>query len=260
MFNSFFKGMSGYVRGARWLRAHPILLLLSGVPFLAALIGMVTGIMILFPSAYSWSTSVLLPWLSQGSDFWLWTVLFWIFKGLLVVSVFLLSLVSAMLLMVALTSPINEYISVRVERDMLGEDLQPLPWGRLIKILPKVMAGELLKTFLIVTVPLVMLFIPGVNLLAGFVAVFLIGWDFYDYPLVRRNWGFGQRFKFAMGEFWTVFGFGLWMVIPVLHVFLVPLAVAGGTILNVEALSRKGLVTIRASWLEGNGRVEVLNS
>jgi uncharacterized protein involved in cysteine biosynthesis len=248
VFDSFFRGMLGYLQGGRWLWCHPVLLILSGIPFLAALIGMVSGITILFPYASSWSTSQLLPWMSGNSDFWLWVIVFWIAKGLLLVSVFMLSLVSALVIMVALASPINEYISMRVERDMLGENLPASTWGSQIKGLPKVMAGEFLKAIAVVIIPLVMLLIPGVNLFAGFVAVFLIGWDLYDYPLARRGWGFGQRFKFAAVEFWTILGFGLWLAIPVVHVFLIPLAIAGGTILNIEAMSRKGLVTIRPSW------------
>lgn len=256
MSKSLYRGMFGYLQGAKWLWAHPLLLALSGIPFLAAMIGMVAGIMFLFPFLYSWSTTGLLPWLSGllgGSDFWVWNALLWIFKGFLLISVFLLSLIGAMILMVAFTSPINEYISMRVERDMLGEDLQPQSWGRLIRIFPRVMAGEFLKALLILIVPLAMMLIPGVNLFAGFVAVFLIGWDFYDFPLVRRNWLFTERFKFAMGEFWSIFGFGLWLAIPVVHIFLIPLAVAGGTILNLQALSQKGLVSIRPTWLPGPG-------
>jgi uncharacterized protein involved in cysteine biosynthesis len=160
---------------------------------------------------------------------------------MMIASLFLLCIISAIAVMAAIASPVNEYISIRVERDLLGSEAEPLAWSKM----PKVLAGEFLKAFIVIAVPAVLLFIPGVNLLAGLVAAFLIGWDFYDYPLARRGWGFKQRTKFVLGEFWTILGFGIWLAIPIVHVFLVPLAVAGGTILNIEALAKKNLVTMR---------------
>jgi uncharacterized protein involved in cysteine biosynthesis len=96
-----------------------------------------------------------------------------------------------------------------------------------------------------------MLLIPGVNLFAGLIAAFLIGWDFYDFPLARRGWSFKERFNFVTKEFWTVLGFGLWLAIPFVHILLVPLAAAGGTILNLEALARRGAVTLNRKTIIG---------
>ena len=144
--------------------------------------------------------------------------------------------------MAAVASPVNEYISVRVERDLVMDGPESVSWRRI----PKVLAGEFLKAFVVIFLPLMLMFIPIVNIFAGFLSAFLIGWDFYDYPLARRGWGFKERFKFVVREFWTILGFGLWLMVPLVHLFLVPLAVAGGTILNVEALARRGLVTLKS--------------
>lgn len=221
---------------------HPGMLLLSLVPFVLGLVGFAGGVVLFLQYGNSWITSMLMTWFSSWQDNWLWMTLYWVVKGLMFASVFMLCVLSSIVLMAAVASPVNEYISVKVERDLLGdESQQAVPWRHW----PRVLVGEFSKAFLVILVPILLLFIPGVNLMAGMVAAFLIGWDFYDYPLARRGWGFPQRFGFVVREFWSVLGFGLWLAIPFVHVFLVPLAVAGGTILNLEALAKRGLVTLK---------------
>ncbi len=218
------------------------MLLLSLVPFVLGLVGFAGGVVLFLQYGNSWITSMLMTWFSSWQDNWLWMTLYWVVKGLMFASVFMLCVLSSIVLMAAVASPVNEYISVKVERDLIGdESQQAVAWRHW----PRVLAGEFSKAFLVILVPILLLFIPGVNLMAGMVAAFLIGWDFYDYPLARRGWGFPQRFSFVVREFWSVLGFGLWLAIPFVHVFLVPLAVAGGTILNLEALAKRGLVTLK---------------
>ena len=218
------------------------MLLLSLVPFVLGLVGFAGGVVVFLQYGNSWITSMLMTWFSSWQDNWLWMTLYWVVKGLMFASVFMLCVLSSIVLMAAVASPVNEYISVKVERDLIGdESQQAVAWRHW----PRVLVGEFSKAFLVILVPILLLFIPGVNLMAGMVAAFLIGWDFYDYPLARRGWGFPQRFGFVVREFWSVLGFGLWLAIPFVHVFLVPLAVAGGTILNLEALAKRGLVTLK---------------
>ena len=225
------------------MMAHPKMLLLSVLPFLAGLIGFVLGMWVFVRYSDAWMTRILMGVFSGWSDGALWVVVYWLAKSLLFLSILIFCMVSAIAFMVAVASPVNEYISVRVERDLLSEEPQAVSWRRI----PRVLAGEFLKAFVVISLPLLLMFIPIVNIFTGFLSAFLIGWDFYDYPLARRGWGFRERFKFVMSEFWTILGFGLWLMIPLIQLFLMPLAVAGGTILNLEALSRKGFVTLKAS-------------
>jgi uncharacterized protein involved in cysteine biosynthesis len=224
---------------------HPAMLSLSVIPFLFGLMGFVVAVTMLMRSGSAWMdqrlTGMMMVWFSGWSDEWYWMAFYWIVKALMFASVLTLGAVMAMATTMALASPVNEYISVRVERDLLGVTTGEVSW----RDMPRVLFGELAKASVVILVPTLMLWVPGVNIFAGVVAAFLLGWDFYDYPLARRGWGFGQRMAFVAGEFWTVLGFGLWLAIPVVHLFLLPLAVAGGTILNVEALARKGLVKLK---------------
>jgi uncharacterized protein involved in cysteine biosynthesis len=220
---------------------HPMILLLSVLPFIAGLVGFVLGMGTFVRYSDAWITHLLIGLFAGWSEGTLWFVVYWIAKSLLFISILIFCVVSSIAVMAVVASPINEYISVRVERDLVEEGHEPVAWRRL----PKVLAGEFLKAFFVIFLPLVLMFIPIVNMFAGFLSAFLIGWDFYDYPLARRGWGFKERFKFVFREFWTILGFGFWLMIPLVHLFLVPLAVAGGTILNVEALARRGLVTLK---------------
>jgi uncharacterized protein involved in cysteine biosynthesis len=224
---------------------HPVMLSLSVIPFLFGLIGFVAAVSMLMSSGSAWIdsrlTSMMMMWFSGWSDQWYWMVFYWIVKALMFASVLMLGAVIAIATTMALASPVNEYISVRVERDLLEGASGEVSW----RDMPRVLFGELAKALVVILIPTLLLLIPGINIFAGVVAAFLLGWDFYDYPLARRGWGFGRRVAFVTGEFWTVLGFGLWLAIPVLHLFLLPLAVAGGTILNIEAMARKGLVTLK---------------
>ncbi len=242
---SILGGITGYLRGAQWMLKHPVMLSLSLVPFLFGLIGFVAGVWMLAQVGSAWIdsslTRMMMVWFSNWGDQWYWMLLYWIIKSLMFVSVIMLGAIAAIAVTMALASPINEYISVRVERDLLMHGAEETSW----RDLPRVLIGEVLKALVVIIVPTLILFIPGVNLFAGVVAAFLLGWDFYDYPLARRGWGFNRRLAFVAAEFWTVLGFGLWLAIPIIHLLLLPLAVAGGTILNIEALARKGFVTLK---------------
>lgn len=239
-------GLAGYLRGVRWMIGHPGLLMLSMLPFFMGIVGFAAGVTLFVQYGNSWLTSMLMSWFAGWQNDGLWLAFYWIVKSLMLASLFLLCVLGSLVLVASVASPVNEYISVQVEREILGQSGDAsFSWRQW----PRVIFGEFLKALAVITLPLLMLLIPGLNLLAGFAAAFLIGWDFYDFPLARRGWSFQQRLSFVTKEFWTVLGFGLWLAIPFVHVFLVPLAVAGGTILNLEALAKRGLVTLNGKAL-----------
>ncbi|MEM6958225.1 MAG: EI24 domain-containing protein [Myxococcota bacterium] len=87
--------------------------------------------------------------------------------------------------------------------------------------------------------------IPGVGQLMysaagfGFTALYL-AMDYIDWPAARRNKRSGYRWRFVRRYFGASFGFGtgvfLALFVPVLNLFFMPAAVAGGTLLflNIE--------------------------
>jgi CysZ protein len=65
-------------------------------------------------------------------------------------------------------------------------------------------------------------------------AVYL-GVDYIDWPAARRDWSVRDRLSFARAELPAVAGFGtgVWILlfVPLVNLFFMPAAVAGGTML-----------------------------
>lgn len=164
---------------------------------------------------------------------WLWIILYYLAWIVLHIVAFALVLLLGLLLGNVAAAPIYDSISVAVEREITGRVIEISFW-RSLRSIPE----ELKKVALIGALSVLLFLIPGLNVLALFAAAFLVGWDVYDYPMARRGWPLRQRLKLVRSDFWAIMGLGLWLVIPVLHFILLPMAIAGGTILNLERIQR----------------------
>ncbi len=167
-------------------------------------------------------------------EFWLTLIAYYLFKGILYVGVFVVGILSAVLIANILSSPIYDYVSMAVEKDLTGKATE-------IKLIAslKLMKEEVKKVFFIIFLTLGCLTIPGLNVLSLFVAAFLAGWDVYDYPLARRGWSFRRRLKFIFQNSGGVLGLGVWLLIPGAQIVCMPLAVVGGTMLALEHLENE---------------------
>lgn len=239
----FATGVEGYVRGVRWLMKRPAMLLLLLVPLVLAILAFAGGMWAFWTMGNEWMSKLLMVWFATWNDHWAWELAYVVVKALIWFSVLLVCLIGSIAIVGIFSAPVYEVISSKIESDLLGATKHVVPWSNI----PRLMMGEVVKAMIVTVVPIAMILIPGVNLFAGLVAAFLLGWDFYDYPLARRGWSFSERWRFVRSEFWTVLGFGIWLVIPVVQILIVPMAVAGGTILNIEALQRRGLAAAKAT-------------
>ena len=239
----FATGVEGYWRGVRWLISKPAMLLLLLVPLAFAILAFAGGMWLFWEMGNAWLTKLLMAWFSNWSDHWAWGLAYTVVKALMWFSILLVCLVSALGVLGIVSAPVYELISAKIERELLGKSRHAVPLSQM----PRLMMGEVVKALIITLIPIGLMLVPGVNLFAGLIAAFLLGWDFYDYPLARRGWSFSKRWRFVLSEFWTVVGFGIWLIIPVVQILFVPMAVAGGTILNIEALQLRGLVTTKTT-------------
>ncbi len=235
--SDFATGVVGFLRGIKWLMARPGVLALLLVPWTLGLAAFAGGLWAFWTFGESWVSTLVLGWFASWGESVFFEVAYFLVKALMWFSVLLLCLVLAAVAIGILSSPIYEYISQKIEAEILGPAKISTPWRRM----PQLIIGEVGKAILVIFIPLIMILIPGVNILAGIVAAFMLGWDYYDYPLARRGWSFRERWTFVRNEFWTVMGFGFWLTIPVLQILFIPMAIAGGTILNLEALQRREL-------------------
>lgn len=202
-----------------------------------------------------WLNSLATQWLASWSlfstlgDWWiiraLETLLRWLFTLVLLFSLAYLFTLLANLI----GAPFNGLLSERVEAHLRGQVSETTPsWLSLVKSVPRVMLSELAKLFYLVLclTPLIILqFVPIINLIAP-ALLFLFGaWmfalEYMDYPMGNHGLLFKDVRKRMRRNRKVAYGFGsgvaLLSTIPVINLFIMPVAVAGATALYVDYLS-----------------------
>lgn len=167
-------------------------------------------------------------------------------RGVFVLIGVALSLLLSIILAPVVAAPFNDMLGEEVERIELGRDPPPFSWARLGRDLGRTVRLELAKLALyaLVVLPLwgVGFLVPPLGFAAsvlGFVltaAYFAL--DYVDGPLTRRSVGVKRRFRMLVRHPAPMLGFGLgvWVLlfVPLLNLFFMPAAVAGGTRLCSE--------------------------
>lgn len=222
-------GLRTYWTGVSWLKKHPASFVLLCIPTLFGLL----SVWLMFNGFWDHKEVLLGHILFDPGDSFLWLVLYKIVRFLALTLAFVACLLGGLLLSNIISAPIYDVVSARVEKELTGKVVEVSIWESL-KLIPE----ELKKVFFILLVTILLMLIPVVNVFSIFVTAFLVGWDFYDYPMARRGWSFQRRRQIALSNIWAVMGLGLWMTIPFVQIFLYPFAVVGGTILNLEHLGR----------------------
>ncbi|NND90457.1 MAG: sulfate transporter CysZ [Granulosicoccus sp.] len=182
------------------------------------------------------------------ADWWivraLETVLRWLMTIVLLFSLaFLFTLLANLV-----GAPFNGLLAERVEAHLTGSSTDAAPsWLTLVRSVPRLLGSEMAKLIYLVIclVPLLILqFIPGINLLAP-ALLFLFGaWmfalEYMDYPMgnhgalfrdVRKTLRTRRRIAYGFGS-----GVAVLSTVPVINLFIMPVAVAGATALYVDHL------------------------
>ena len=229
-FREIARGFRAYKTGVTWLMGHPGYLALLFVPLTLGVL-MLAGV---WQTLLGQQERMLAFMLYEQPVEWAPLILFYIVKGFLYVAFVIVSVVTCLVVTNVLSAPIYDQVSQAVERDVRGS-IEELGWGASLRLIPE----ELKKGLFILAVSIILLFIPGVNIVVIPVTAFLLGWDFYDYPLARRGLSFSARLGRVTTDVWAVTAFGLWLMIPLVQIVLMPLAIAGGTMLGLETLPPK---------------------
>lgn len=224
------RGCHGFFRGIKWLKSHPRYFFLLFLPIFLGLLLLFFG----WGSLYQYRDEIFSRVLFAKPDSLLGAGLYYVAKAVVFGALVILGLLLYALFINILSSPIYDLVSMAVERELLGEKLPEINlWASL-----KLMGEELKKVLFILVLSTGILFVPFLNILTPLFAAFFVSWDLYDFPLARRGWSFRQRVAFVFSHGWGVLGLGLWLLIPGLQLFIMPLAVTGGTILAVEDLKK----------------------
>ncbi|MBF0255608.1 MAG: sulfate transporter CysZ [Gammaproteobacteria bacterium] len=223
----------GYVFEGLKLVLRPELRRFVLIPFLINLL-VFSGLIWLGLSQFAGFMDWLLP-----ADAW-YSFLRWLLWPLFALTALLVVFFSFTALANFIAAPFNALLAERVEAHLSGLPLPPQPafWKSLLPAL----AGELHKLiyFLLLALPLLLLFlIPLLNLAAPLLWFLFSAWmlalQYVDYPMGNHGIGFAQQRQQLKRQRLAALGFGsgvtLLMMIPLLNFLAMPAAVAGATAL-----------------------------
>lgn len=196
--------------------------------------------------AQAWLDSLTL--FSQFGSWWiigaLQTLLHWLVSLVLVFSLaFLFTLLANLI-----GAPFNGLLAERVEAHLVGEVTRDAPsWLTLVKSVPRLMMSEMSKLVYLVIciVPLLILqFVPLINFIAPFLLFLFGAWmfalEYLDYPMGNNGALFRDIRKTMRKRRKVAYGFGsgvaLFSSVPIINLFIMPVAVAGATALYVDYL------------------------
>lgn len=150
-----------------------------------------------------------------------------------------------------IAAPFFGILAEKIETHLTGIPLPEEPWGQLI---PRTFQRELTKLwyfisrgFLVFLLILVVFFIPGLNLLGVLVGVVWSCWcmsvQYMDYPADNHQLGFRPLRRRLNQQPLTTYSYGgiilLGSMVPVLNIFITPIAVAGATLYWVKELKNQ---------------------
>lgn len=139
-------------------------------------------------------------------------------------------------------APFNGMLAEQVEIRLVGEGAVPeSTWSDLLKQLPAIFGRELAKLWYYLPRAIFLLLlslIPGLNILSILFAAWMMFVQYIDYPMDNHRIKFRPMLKKIKQRRFLGLGFGgLVMVlsmIPILNLFIMPVAVAGATALWVD--------------------------
>lgn len=225
------QGFLTYLQGVRWLLKRPLTLALLFIPLFLGLL-MIGGAFEVFAQYENEIYSYIL---FTPSDSYFSKGLYYVTKFATQIGMYALMVLVGFLGANLISSPVYDYVSILVERSVLGRKEEEISLLKSVLLIPE----EMKKLVFILFISFLLMIIPGINIISPFATAFLLGWDFFDYPLVRRGLSFKERKSLAFKSKWHILGLGLWLLIPFVQILLLPMAVSGGTMLGLEALQKK---------------------
>jgi CysZ protein len=169
----------------------------------------------------------------------------WLIELIAGILITLLGLVLVLVLSSVVAAPFNDALSEAVETILTGAPAPMFSFSRMLADIARTIRLELLKAlvYLGVVGPMFIasFLIPGVGQVISLIGFALtaayLGIDYVDWPAARRNWSVADRLAFTRRQLPAVAGFGtgVWLLlfIPLVNLFFMPAAVAGGTMLFV---------------------------
>lgn len=212
------------------------------VPLLVNLVLFVVATIALI-NAYRDLLDTLIQWLPSWLAFLAW--LLWLVFAflLLVVYGYTFNIITNLV-----AAPFYGILAERIEEELTGKAIEGEPLAQLI---PRTVRRELVKLwyfisrgFLVMLLLLALWFVPGVNILAALLSTVWAAWcmavQYLDYPADSHQLAFPQLRQQLFARSLTSYSFGglvmLGSIIPVVNIFVMPIAVAGASVYWVREI------------------------
>lgn len=144
-----------------------------------------------------------------------------------------------------IAAPFNDILAQSTEghcRPRLSRLPEPKNWKERLRPVGIDILKTILVTFLqmlCLFMAMLMIWVPGLNLLLMISTFWLLSFQFISYPQTRRNEGLREGTKFLFRHAFACTGFGAAIgtlfALPLISAFAMPLAVVGGTLLYARA-------------------------
>lgn len=233
-------GVLYLVRGLKLIFSDFAILRLALAPALVNIV--LFGVLFMSFNYFAYEISAYV--FDQSSQAWYWYAISTMVGILLFLASILVVLFGFVAIGLIVAAPFNDMLASAIERKVTGNVAEVKM--SLLKLAGHTMKNEAKKMSIIITVQLALLL---VNLVPGIgQAIFLIAspcfmalvmtYEFTGYTLDRRGLSFAQKRAYLKSHLGRSMGFGLavaaTVLIPLLNFMLLPLAVAGGTLMVIE--------------------------
>ena len=241
MFHSlkdFSQGFRFHGRGMRFGLKHPSLLGLAVLPFLMTVLlySFAFYLFTVYSEGLLHTIWHLDPETSGRYVGWLYWVYMHVVKYLLYTVVLIIMFYSFIVLSNILASPFYDHIVTKYAQNYARDRGTAEETGPTKGILG-IMKEEVKKAMFMLIIPLILMFIPVIGGLLGFiVAAIFVAWDYVDFSLARDC----PLLKDRLGRLWRhkacLVGFGFPLVIPFVGLIMLPFAILGSTLLFHEKI------------------------
>ena len=170
----------------------------------------------------------------------------WLIWPLFIVSFLLIGFYCSLLIANLVAAPFNGMLAEAVEKHLTNAGSIPdVSWLEGIRQIAPALVNEVRKTvyFLLRAIPLLLLFIiPGINIIAPLVWFIFSAWllaiEYADFPMANHGILFEELRTKLKEKRLLAISFGstvmLLMIVPVINFLVMPVAVAGATVMYVE--------------------------
>lgn len=215
------------------------------------LIPLLVNVLIFFVvTAYLWNTfgdvfDQILEWSPSWLDWFAWLLWPLVAFMFLIVYGYSFNIITNFL-----AAPFFGLLAEKIETQLTGIAPPDEPWSQLI---PRTLQREAVKLwyfisrgFLVLIIVVALLFIPGANLLGAVIAALWSCWcmaiQYADYPADNHQLSFRELRRRLNSQQLTSYSYGgiilLGSMVPILNIFITPIAVAGATLYWVREVKQ----------------------